>query len=212
VYPIRPGANDPYFVPLQGGRLAMSRAGKYILQFPGDNRQEITVPALPADSLKSPWDVSFDTAWGGPAHTVFDSLISWPQSEDKGIKYYSGTAVYSNSFRLNKDEMDTSYRILLDLGTVFNLAELKVNGHNAGILWKAPFAADITPYVKEGMNNLEIKVVNLWPNRLIGDQFLSTEKRYAHTNVIKFKKDSPLMPSGLLGPVVIRFGPCLSLP
>jgi RNA polymerase sigma factor (sigma-70 family) len=161
--------------------------------------------------LKGSWKVSFDTAWGGPGMVTFDKLISWPQSKQKEIRFYSGTAVYRKQFQLNAGDLGHQHRIILDLGTLYNLAEVIINRKSAGALCKDPFSCDITPNVKSGINKLEIKVVNLWPNRIIGDQSLPPARRYTHTNVIKFKAGYPLLPSGLLGPVVIRFRPVISL-
>ena len=93
---------------------------------------------------------------------------------------------------------------MLDLGEVREIAELRVNGVDFGILWKAPFTADITRALKAGRNVIEVRVTNLWPNRLIGDEQPGVARRLTWTNIRAFTKDSPLMPSGLLGPVVLR--------
>jgi hypothetical protein len=90
---------------------------------------------------------------------------------------------------------------LLDLGSVRELAEVRVNGQPCGIVWAPPFRVDISQWVKPGANNLEVDVVNFWPNRIIGDAALPTAERRTRTNIRKLTKDIPLMPSGLLGPV-----------
>jgi len=95
-------------------------------------------------------------------------------------------------------------RIYLDLGEVKNVAEVRVNGKSLGVLWTKPFRVEITGAVKSGKNELEIDIVNLWPNRLIGDDGLPPEKRLTKTNVREFTKDSKLLSSGLLGPVVLQ--------
>ena len=94
-------------------------------------------------------------------------------------------------------------RIFLDLGTVKNLAEVTLNGKALGILWKPPFRVDVTEALKPGANHLEIAVTNLWPNRLIGDQTLPENERITWASIALYKADSPLLPSGLLGPVTI---------
>jgi beta-galactosidase/beta-glucuronidase len=160
---------------------------------------------LPAKkAVDGTWKVAFDPDWGGPAETEFKQLISWPEHPDKGIRYYSGTAVYRNVATLS--EADLQYRITLDLGELYNLAEVNINGAPAGVWWKQPFSGDITGLLQKGENTIEIKVVNLWPNRLIGDQFLPENQRFTKTNVMKFSKETPLLPSGLLGPVTLSFG------
>jgi hypothetical protein len=88
---------------------------------------------------------------------------------------------------------------------MYNLAEVFVNGKFAGVWWQPPFIGDVTDFLENGMNKIEIKVVNLWPNRIIGDNYLSENERYTKTNVIKFVKDYPLRPSGLVGPVVLKY-------
>ena len=83
---------------------------------------------------------------------------------------------------------------------------MRLNGKDLGIVWQKPFQVSIAGAAKAGANDLEVEVTNFWPNRLIGDQLLPPEKRYTQTNIRKFRADSPLMPSGLLGPVEVRAG------
>ena len=94
-------------------------------------------------------------------------------------------------------------KIYLDLGSVRELAEVKLNGKSAGVVWAPPFRVDVTGVIKSGSNELEVDVVNFWPNRIIGDASLSPEKRFTRTNIRKLTKDTALMPSGLFGPVRI---------
>jgi hypothetical protein len=148
--------------------------------------------------LAGPWTVRFDPRWGGPESVPFDTLESWTARAEPGIKFYSGTAIYQKTF---KRPGPAGQKLFLDLGDVRELAEIKVNGQSCGIVWTPPFRADITSAVKEGENSLEIEVVNFWPNRIIGDFLLPLNKRFTRTNIRQFKKTSPLMESGLLGPV-----------
>jgi hypothetical protein len=92
----------------------------------------------------------------------------------------------------------------LDLGEVREIAEVWLNGKPLGVLWKKPFEVELSAAARAGSNDLEIAVTNLWPNRLIGDRQLPPEKRLTSTNITKFTASSPLMPSGLLGPVGLR--------
>jgi hypothetical protein len=148
--------------------------------------------------LSGPWSVQFDPRWGGPASASFDTLESWTRRAEPGVKYYSGTAVYHNTFIR---AAPAGQKTILDLGDVRELAEVKVNGRSCGILWAPPFRVDITGAVGQGENSLEIDVVNFWPNRIIGDQFLPPAQRFTRTNIRKLRKSTPLMDSGLLGPV-----------
>jgi hypothetical protein len=155
--------------------------------------------APPARTVEGPWTVSFTPGWGAPAQATFDKLLSWSEHSDPGIRYYSGTARYTARI-----ELPTAREWTLDLGEVRELAEVWLNGQPLGILWKKPFTVKLGKAARVGSNQLEIEVVNLWPNRLIGDQQLPPEIRFTKTNIAKFKANSPLMPSGLLGPVVLR--------
>ena len=148
--------------------------------------------------LAGPWTVHFEARWGGPESAQFDRLESWTRRAEPGVKYYSGTAVYRKTFSL---AAPVGTKTFLDLGDVRELAEVKVNGRSCGIVWTPPFRVDITGALKAGENALEIEVVNFWPNRIIGDQFLAPGARFTRTNIRQLKKTTPLMESGLLGPV-----------
>jgi hypothetical protein len=153
--------------------------------------------------ITGPWTVQFDPKWGGPESAVFDQLVNWTQRPEDGIKYFSGTATYRKTFDLPETLRQPGQHLTLDLGDVKNLAEVRLNGKNLGILWTVPFRVDVTGVVKPAGNSLEIEVVNFWPNRIIGDQSLSPDKRLTRTNIRKLTKTTPLMDSGLLGPVRI---------
>ena len=156
----------------------------------------------PRLELGGGWDVSFDPKWGGPAKIRFDELTDWTKHADKGIKFYSGTAIYRKTFTLPAAP-DKGRQLVLDLGEVREVAEVRVNGQNLGVVWTKPARVNITGAVKVGDNQLEVSIVNLWPNRLIGDAALPPEKRFTETNMRKFVATSPLLPSGLLGPVQV---------
>jgi hypothetical protein len=171
----------------------------------GDDRAPRPSPTLvSAAELTGPWTVKFDPKWGGPASIVFETLVDWTKRPEPGIKYYSGRAVYEKTFDLPQSLPAAGKPLYLDLGKVKNVAEVRLNGRDLGVVWTAPWHVEITAAVRPTGNKLEIAVVNLWPNRLIGDADLPPEKRLTITNVKKFKKDSPLLPSGLLGPVTLQ--------
>jgi hypothetical protein len=151
-------------------------------------------------TLSGPWTVNFDPKWGGPENIVFDQLIDWTNSLDPGIKYYSGTAIYHKKFTL-PPKLSKDSRCLLDLGEVDSVASVRLNGHDLGCVWTKPAHVDITHAITTGENDLEITVVNLWPNRLGHDESLPKEQRLTETNIHKFSPASPLLSSGLIGPV-----------
>lgn len=164
----------------------------------GRNFPDITKVA----ELPGPWEVTFDPRWGGPGRVTFETLDDWSRRPEVWFKYYSGTAHYRKAF--DAPQTSAQQRLYLDLGAVKNLARVRLNGHDLGVVWCAPWQVDITGVVKAKDNQLEIAVANLWPNRLIGDQFLPQEKQLTSTTWNPFTKDSRLLESGLLGPVTLR--------
>lgn len=151
----------------------------------------------------STWHVAFQDGRGAPESMETDTLKSYTDCAEPGIKYFSGTATYTNTFRLGKAQLRDYHRILLQLGDVKNLAELFVNGQKVVTLCYQPFTADITSAVKAGENTLEIRVTNLWPNRLIGDVQPGVKHRISYVSLPFYQPNAPLLPSGLLGPVAI---------
>lgn len=151
-------------------------------------------------TLQGPWDVRFPPHLGAPPHVRLDELRSWTESSDVGVKYFSGTATYERILAISPQWVKDRSRVMLDLGLVKNIAEVRVNRHSAGIAWKAPFTIDITDALKAGDNRLQIRITNLWPNRLIGDRQPGAHA-IAFATYDPFTADSPLLPSGLLGPV-----------
>ena len=153
-------------------------------------------------SIENPWKVNFQEGRGAPQNATFEKLSSWSDHNDKGIKYFSGTASYENIFNISTVDKDARYE--LDLGDVKNIAEVFVNGKNVGITWKRPFRLDVTDAIKAGENKLEIRVTNLWVNRLIGDQQPGVTDKITYTIMPFYQADSKLLPSGLLGPVTLK--------
>jgi hypothetical protein len=147
--------------------------------------------------ITGPWELAFDPEWGGPAAIRFDSLIDWTKHPAEGIRHYSGAATYRKSF----EAPATGGKVFLDLGMVESLCEVRLNGVDLGVWWSFPFRREITAQLRPGTNELEIKVVNLWCNRIIGDAALPENQRRTRTNITRLTKDTPLEPSGLLGPV-----------
>ncbi len=157
----------------------------------------------PLSSVEGPWTISFQAERGAPGQITIDALTSWSKSADAGVKYFSGTGTYTKTIQAPADWMKSGARLWLDLGDVKNLAEVSVNGRPLGIVWKAPFRVEVTGTIKPGPNELQVKVTNLWVNRLIGDQQPSAAKKFTYTTQQFYRADSPLLPSGLLGPVRI---------
>ena len=182
--------------------------------------------------IGGPWTLQFPEGRGAPTGAmVLDDLRDWTKHEDFGVRHFSGTASYTTT--LDIEEENLSGPVLLDLGEVREMAEVLVNGQAAEILWKPPFRTDITGLLKTGENKLEIRVTNLWANRLIGDAYYPEEdkwknaagtmtmaewpewlvsgdarpesRRIAWSTRKDYAKEDPLLPSGLLGPVALLF-------
>lgn len=152
--------------------------------------------------LDKHWTIQWDTSYGGPgAPVTTDTLKSWSQYADTSIKYYSGIAIYRNTFSINNREQYSSASIVFD--SIFNIATVKVNGMDCGTLWTKPYSLDITKALKNGENKLEIEVANTWHNRLIGDQRVSPERRVTWTTAPFRLNDKPLLPAGLVGKVML---------
>ncbi len=152
--------------------------------------------------VEGPWQVAFDTEWGGPDLIEFKRLKDWAEFGNDGIKYYSGEAVYKNTFELDVEE---GKRYWIQLNNVLDagIAAVKLNDIDLGVTWTKPFCVEITDAVKSGRNKLAITVVNTWQNRLIGDRGKPQDQRFTETN-IKIKDEWKLRPSGLMGPVEIK--------
>lgn len=162
-----------------------------------------TIEATSIQTVNTTWHVHFDQKNGGTADEEFRELVSWTRKENPIVKYFSGTVVYKTTVAIDSTQLATSARIFIDLGVVKNIADISINGTQAGVLWKAPFrTADIKPLLKEGDNLLEIKVTNVWRNRMIGD--VQPGEKHPVTAIRRFYKSTDkLLPSGLLGPVRI---------
>ena len=152
-------------------------------------------------TLEGPWNVSFPPERGAPPSITLDKLSSWSDSQDDGVKYFSGTGTYTNTIQAAADWFQKGARLWMDLGDVKNLAEVTVNGKPLGIVWHAPYRVDATSALKPGANTVTIKVTNAWVNRLIGDEQPGVTTKYTFADVKPYKANSPLLASGLLGPV-----------
>lgn len=153
------------------------------------------------DALNSNWSVNFEPGRGAPEKVIFNRLASWSDNADEGVKYFSGTATYSKTIELSAGELTAGAHLWLDLGDVRDVANVAVNGKYIGILWKTPFRLEVTDALRPGANEIVIQVTNLWVNRMIGDQQPWSLKKYTFTDFTPYKADSPLLTSGLLGPV-----------
>jgi hypothetical protein len=229
----RPAA-DLEWGPDNSLELTTAQPGEYSLTTAKAAVRRASVGPLPKPmEITGPWTVQFPSNSGAPTQIRLDQLISWTGHSDPGVKYFSGTATYSTTFELPSDFAGPDRLLRLDLGRVAVIARVLLNEQDLGIVWKPPFEVEVTKAAVPGPNRLEIQVANLWVNRLIGDEFLpeDCEWRPAHlqsgrvlanwpqwlvegkpspTGRITFtpwkcwSKDSPLLESGLLGPVRLQ--------
>lgn len=238
--------SSPFVVEPYGSKipaLLFWQNGTYRLRYSSGQRSLLTISGLMHPfEIGGSWLVHFPPGMGAPVSVVLPKLGSLHRHPDDGVKYFSGTATYSNMFLVSAGMIGQGKRLFLDLGRVEVIAEVKLNGKDLGILWQRPYRLDITDAVQPGENLLEVQVTNLWPNRLIGDERLpevisytpvatsggletlfggAIEKmpewyeqgkpkpdngRITFTTWKHYTKDSPLLESGLIGPVVISMG------
>lgn len=216
---------------VEGGRVLFStpQNGNVNYTTASGVQKTLTVSGLPDPlEIKGAWDVQFQEGRGAPAKATFDQLLSWPHHQDLGIRYFSGTATYRKNIQIPAEYLAQGRSLELDLGRVAVVAQVKLNGKDLGVLWKAPFRVSLDSAAKVGANELEIQITNLWPNRLIRDAQFPDDlewngatpkqwpdwlvkgeprpatERITFTTWRHWSADSPLLPSGLLGPVVLR--------
>ncbi len=153
--------------------------------------------------MGGPWTVYFQQGRGAPASATFDKLISWSDSSDEGVKYFSGKGTYTRTIEAKPKWFANGSTLRLDLGDVRNLAVVTLNGNELGTVWHAPYRVNVTRALKPGSNQISVTVINAWVNRLIGDQQPDSSKMYTFTSWKSYSAKSPLQPSGLLGPVTL---------
>lgn len=234
-------ARVPLALPANGSIFVIFRrsapAGVTAVKTPTNAAAPLSVP------VTGPWQVRFQPDRRAPAEIRLDTLASWTQHRDPGVRYFSGIATYETRVNVAADFKKANSRCVVRLGEVCDVAEVTLNGRRAGVAWTAPFEVDVTPWVRAGENTLQIAVANRWINRLIGDESLPPDARYEFTGskfttgrlaelpvwlgnpqLTKqrqrvtfatwqfYTKDSPLVDSGLLGPVQLEFRADTSVP
>lgn len=202
------GRTAPAAYRIEGGRtvvtLALEAQGSVFVVFREKaTAQQATLPAMtdrPLATISGPWKLDFVPGGGAPAGTTtLASLSSWSASSVDGIRYYSGSATYRREIHADAAWLKKS--VLLDLGDVQVMAQIRINGKTLPLLWKAPYVADLTGMLKPGRNALEVTVTNLWPNRLIGDAQPGVTQPVTFSTFKPYRADGKLLPGGLLGPV-----------
>lgn len=174
-------------------------------------RQPATTASRPAPvrtattlaQIDGPWTVRFAPGLDAPASITLDALGSWTEQPDPNVRYFSGAATYEKTFSVPKAWLRSDARLSLDLGAVREFATVTLNGKALPVLWKPPFAVDVTDQIRPGENRLEIRVVNFWANRMIGD-LQPGARKHTFAPIQPFEPSSPLSPSGLLGPVTLK--------
>jgi len=179
-------------------------------------------------TVSGPWNVSFSATYPPPQPILLERLMSLSEHPSADIRHFSGSSVYRKTVTCERGKDE---RIVLDLGCVKNLAEVSVNGIGFPVLWRPPFRVDVTDAVKEGVstNDVCVRVVNLWVNRLIGDEELppdvewrgealseipdwvkrgaaSPTGRHSFTTWHHWRKGDSLPEFGLMGPVRLLMG------
>lgn len=221
----------PNFV---GGKGLQVRAwvnGSYNLHKSSGKTKNMEIEKIPEPiNLSGPWEVQFQQGRGAPPNIQFESLKSWHEYSDLGIRYFSGTAKYFLKFEIPVEYLKDNQEVWLDLGDVAVIADVRVNGKEPFVLWNKPFRMEISKLLRPGTNSLEVDVTNLWVNRLIGDEQFPDDcdwgegkyltkwpdwfengtnrpvrSRVTFTTWKHWKQNDQLMPSGLIGPVTLHF-------
>lgn len=175
------------------------------LQFGLINRQDGGVGKNETYDISHHWNLKFNTAMGGPASYQLDSLVSWTDIDNDGIKYYAGAAIYEREFSLPGKALENGTKAFVVFEDIQEMVQVFVNGEDCGIVWTPPFKANITPYLKEGQNKITVKAINAWNNRIVGD-LKNPSVKYSNTNLRrKFRENGPLLKSGLMGKAEILF-------
>ncbi len=151
--------------------------------YPDGKSENFKLEGSPAQIEIKPaeWKVTFISPFGETHESVFKKLISWSDSDDKQTKYFSGTGTYRAAFEIASGALKNKAKMLLNLGEVYEMARVKINGQDAGLVWTHPYEVDVTNLLKEGENTLEISVINTWVNRMIADENLKQDTKYNET-------------------------------
>ncbi len=178
--------------------------GAYVIHTSTGAELNIDFDSVPrGKTIDGPWNVHFPPGWDVPESVTFDTLSSWTDQKLDGIRFFSGTARYDTTFVVPPAWMEEGVHVDLDLGALWAVAKVVINGQDLGVVWKPPYRFDITRALKPGENRLEVPVANTWANRLVGDASRPVEERRTRTNITrsggKLWKDVPLHESGLLG-------------
>jgi hypothetical protein len=194
----------------KGGKIQVSgqKEGVYELTSSDNRRFEVEISQLPtAIELNAPWSVHFLSGLGAPESVTWKDLSSWTTQDHENIRYYSGIARYETTFQLSASWLDEGRGIQLDLGRLWAVGRVRLNGQPLGVFWKPPYRMDVTSAVRAGQNRLQVDIANTWANRLIGDAQLPEARRFCQTNITRSGtpgkpwKQVRLRESGLLGPV-----------
>jgi len=217
IFPKEIGLRTAMYIPVQasssGKSGIVSEKGQYTFTDANGKSKVLEVGDIPASyEITGPWSIDFPPDWGAPDQAIFPELISWTDSDQEGIRYFSGIATYNKEFEIPREHIDEDLLVILDLGKVREVAEVYLNGEKLRILWKAPYQLDVSRAIKPGINSLRMEVANTWSNRLTGDGRNPEGKQYTKTNITgpnfldnMLWKDAPLLESGLMGPVSIHF-------
>ena len=189
-------------------RVTAFENGSYKMKTSNGRTIKFEIDQIPSSlQLTGPWKVYFPAGWGAPDSATFAELKSWTEHENSGIRNFSGTARYKTEFAIPRQWFNKDRKIYLDLGNLWALGEVTLNGRSLGVVWKPPYRIEITKAARAGQNKFEIEITNTWANRLVGDAHLPPDQHYCRTNITysgtpgKPWKDIPLRQSGLLGPV-----------
>ena len=192
---------------LNGNNIEVCKSGKYRIEYSNERPKEFEMTAIPdLLELNGQWIVTFDKNWGSPGEVFFDTLVSWTERAEEGVKYHSGKGICEKQFVIDSSLLRANLKIYLNLGEINTNARGYINGKKVGTLLKDPYRIVISGYLYPDKNKLLIEGANTWPNRIMGDLNSNGVKNYPWSNSTShYNKDSKLIKSGLIGPVLVQF-------
>jgi hypothetical protein len=200
------GVRIPVRLPALGSIFVVFRSG-VVAQPQRPALDEPTPEKLP---IKGPWEIRFLDGSGTPPTENLTELKSWTEIARPDVRYFSGIASYRTTFTCSERSAGSGHMAILDLGRVAEVCETWLNHKRIAVAWHPPYRFDVTDALQAGENHLEVRVANLWHNRIVGDAALPRAERVTRMvpeSHYQHMRDQKLIDSGLMGPVCIAFVP-----
>jgi hypothetical protein len=174
-----------------GSNFYLSEAGSIDVAYSTGQKMKLSTDNPTKQGIGGTWKVDFKPKMGANFTSSFNELQDWSKNSDENIRYFSGTALYTNTVDVTAESLSSGKRTVLDLGEMYDIARIRINGGSSIPVWYKPFKTDITQYLKTGANRIEIEVTNTWANALVGDERFPAGFEKRQTKDGFFVKDYP---------------------